>query len=220
VVNTMKTKDVLYLELKEKIINGDLEPDAPIVEENISKEYEVSRTPLREAFQRLEVEGWVVRQLNGRLKVSPITVSEVIEIFQVRSRMESLVAAEATKKATAEHILKLERITNLIVNAAEADQRSDVIRFGSDFHHYLYELSGHQTAIKILSQLNDRINRYRRLGPTKNSNRGLSAAYEHRQIFEFFSRGDHENCGNAMAIHIHNSLNSAVDSIKSYLNKE
>ncbi|GEL77101.1 GntR family transcriptional regulator [Tenuibacillus multivorans] len=216
-IKTMKTKDILYQELKQKIINSDLEPNMPIVEDNISKEFGVSRTPLREALQRLELEDWLVKQRNGRLKVSPVSVNEVKEIFQVRSRIEGLVATEATKKATSKDVEELKRITDLITHAADTDQRSEVVRFGSEFHNYLYELSEHQTAKKLLGQLNDHINRYRRIGPTKSSDRSKSAANEHRQIFEFFASGDHENCGKSMETHINNSLNAAVNSIESYL---
>lgn len=214
----LKTKDILYLELKEKIIKGTLEPDAPIVEDMLSEEFEVSRTPLREALQRLELEGWLVRQRNGRLKVSTISVDEVIEVFQVRSKLEGLVASEATKKATKEDINQLEKITNLIINAAEQDQRSDVVRFGSEFHEKLYQISSHQTATKLLTQLNDHINRYRRIGPIRNSKRRFTAAHEHQQIFDFFAKGDYENCGRAMEMHIFNSMNSAVKSIEEFLN--
>ncbi|MFB4168287.1 GntR family transcriptional regulator [Virgibacillus sp. JSM 102003] len=217
IIKTLKTKDILYEEIKQKIINSDLEPNVPIVEDNISKEFEVSRTPLREALQRLEIEGWLVKQRNGRLKVSPVSVSEVKEIFQVRSRIESLVAIEATKKATQKDIEELKRITDLIIHAAESDQRSEVVRFGSEFHNYLYVLSGHQIAMKILGQLNDHINRYRRIGPIKSSDRSKSAANEHKQILEFFVNRDYENCGKSMETHINNSLNSAVKSIESYL---
>lgn len=217
-IKGLKTKDILYLELKDKIIKGNLEPDKPIVEDMIAIEFEVSRTPLREALQRLELEGWLVRHRNGRLKVSSISVNEVIEVFQVRSRLEGLVASEATKKATERDIRKLENITNLIVNAAEEDQRSDVVRFGSEFHSYLYHLSNHQTAIKMLEQLNDHISRYRRMGPIRNSKRSVSAANEHQYIFEFLADGDYENCGKSMEIHIINSMNSAVKSIEDYLN--
>jgi DNA-binding GntR family transcriptional regulator len=161
-----------------------LEPDQPIVEDMMAIKFEVSRTPLREALQRLELEGWLVRHRNGRLKVSSISANEVREIFQVRSKLEGLIASEATKKATEKDIMQLENLTNLIVNAAEVDQRSDVVRFGLEFHNFLYKLSNHQTTIKMLEQLNDHISRYRRMGPMRNSKRSVYAAYEHQLIFE------------------------------------
>lgn len=218
-IRTFNTKDILYLELKKKIIDGSLSPNQPIVEDTIAKEFEVSRTPLREALQRLELEGWVVRQRNGRLKVSPISLHEVKEVFQVRSRLEGLVASEATKKANENDISQLENITNLITNAAKEDRRNDVIRFGAEFHNYLYKLSNHKTALKLLEQINDHISRYRRIGPTQNAKRSISAANEHQQIFEFFASGDYENCGRSMETHINNSLNAAIKSIKKYLNE-
>ncbi|MCP8616309.1 GntR family transcriptional regulator [Salirhabdus salicampi] len=216
-LKTLRTKDILYMEIKEKVINGALKPNAHVVEDMLAEEFEVSRTPLREALQRLELEGWLVRHRNGRLKVSQISVEEVIEIFQVRSRLEGLVASEATKKANDDDIKELQKITNNIINAAEKNQIEDVVNFGLEFHKTLYKISKQHTATKMLSQLNDHISRYRRLGPKHVSNRSLSAANEHQQIFDFLSRGDHENCGRAMEMHILNSMNTAIKTIEEYL---
>ncbi|TKC18010.1 GntR family transcriptional regulator [Robertmurraya kyonggiensis] len=218
-INTrrLSTRDIAYEYIKGQIINGDLVPDSPIIEDQVAKELSISRTPLREALQRLEFEGLISRQTNGRLKVSTISVHEVNEIFQVRSLLEGLLAREATLKASENDIKELRTFTKLIVEASLLDNRKDVVRYGSMFHNYLYSISNNQTAVKILLQLNDKISRYRRIGPIRDSMRSKTAAEEHQDLFNLIEKRDAIAVEDAMKLHINNSLKSAVKSIEEYI---
>ena len=84
----LSTKDFVYFEIKKRIIEGVLKASQPINQESLASELEMSRTPIREALQRLENEELIIRQPNGRLKVSPISIQEVQETFNVRSLLE------------------------------------------------------------------------------------------------------------------------------------
>ena len=213
----LSTKDLVYLELKNRIIEGFLKPNQSVNEDQLAAELEVSRTPVREAVQRLETEELIIRLPNGRLKVAPISAREVNEIFAVRGLLEGLVAKEAIQKAGDEDIRELGEITVKIVEAAEQDRRSDVVRYGSEFHAFLYRLSGNKTAAKILNQLNDHIARYRRLGPTRNLERSRQAAREHQEMFEAARNRDATLVEELMRRHISNSLAAAIESIGHYL---
>jgi DNA-binding GntR family transcriptional regulator len=213
----LSTKDLVYYDVKKKIINGHFKPGEVINEERLAYELEISRTPIREALQRLVIEELVVRQNNGRLKVAPITIEEAQEIFQVRSLLEGLVTREATINATENDITKLQQLTQILVEAAENDQREFVVTYGSNIHSYLYTLSGNRTAIKILNQLNDHISRYRRLAPIEDDERSKIAAMEHQEIFEVISKKDYINAENLMKQHINKSLSAAITSIKNHL---
>src|SRR5690625_193885 len=68
-IKHMSTADYAYQILKKNILTGKLAPEALIVEEQLASELDISRTPLREALQRLEIEELVVRRPNGRQKV-------------------------------------------------------------------------------------------------------------------------------------------------------
>src|SRR3954454_16673108 len=92
----LSTKDIVYFEIKKRIIESVLKPNQPINEENLASELQISRTPIREALQRLEIEELIIRQSNGRLRVAPISVQEAEEIFHIRSLLEGLVTRDAT----------------------------------------------------------------------------------------------------------------------------
>src|SRR5690625_4864974 len=163
----ISTSDVCSSDLKASIITGELKPDEPIVEKQLAQVLEISRTPLREALHRLELEELVVRQMNGRLKVASISVQEVKEIFTVRGKLEGLVVANATENAMAKDIDHLKTIVEMIKKSFEEGKIEEILYYGSEFHLSIYELSKNKTAVNILYQLNDHIYRYRRMIPDR-----------------------------------------------------
>jgi len=210
------SKDIVYMTLKEWIINGELEPGQSLIEENIAGLLSISRTPLREAIQRLESEELVIRQPNGRLKIAPLSREEVMEIFLIRSMLEGIVARFAALKATDADIEQLRIRLDNIGNAAQKGGEQDLLQYGSEFHTYLYELSGQKTTIKLLGMLNDRIMRYRRLVPRHDMGRQGKAYEEHRRIFEQIASRNPDGAEMAMREHIMNSLQTAVESLEKF----
>lgn len=209
----VSTRDYAYAEIKQQIITGTLPPEEPIVEEQLSTQLDISRTPLREALQRLEIEELVIRQLNGRLKVAPISVQEVNEIFTVRRKLEELVVAQATERATERDLRKLTNITEMIEKNFREDNLEEILYYGGQFHSFIYDLSGNQTAVNILSQLNDHIHRYRRIIPTQAIGKLEKSLDEHRRILQCMMTKDVKGAVQAISEHIESSLQDAIASI-------
>lgn len=212
----VSTKDIAYFEIKKRIIEGQLHPGEPIVEETISNELGISRTPLREALQRLEFETLVVRQVNGRLRVAPVSVKEVTEIFHVRSRLEGIAILEATENATDKDLQELSNIIHMIKETPKDRAIDNILYYGGQFHTYIYNMSRNKTVSNILYQLNDHIHRYRRLIPTTNLDKILKAGEEHQHIFNFMAKGDKVGAELAMIEHILSSLDQVIKAVKAY----
>ena len=215
----ISAKDFAYNQIKQRIIEGKLHPDQSVIEEDLSSKLEISRTPLREALQRLELENMVIRQSNGRLKIAPISVKEVKEIFNVRSKLEGIVTVEATENATDDDIKNLSNITHNIKKAYQEGSIQDILYYGAKFHSYIYELSGNKTVNNILSQLNDHIHRYRRLVPKQNIDQIIEED-EHQVILNYIADRDTKGAARAMQKHIENSLASAITAIEAYENNK
>lgn len=215
----ISTSDYAYSNIKESIITGELKPGVPIVEKQLAQVLEISRTPLREALHRLELEELVVRQMNGRLKVASISVQEVKEIFAVRGKLEGLVIAHATENATAKDIDYLQTILEMIKNSFKEGQIEGILYYGSEFHSFIYELSKNKTAVKILYQLNDHINRYRRMISNHNINRFEKSISEHEQMIKCMRENDMESAQLAMEHHIKASMDTVISSIQKQLNE-
>lgn len=212
----ISTKDIAYSEVKKRIIEGTLKPGEPIVEEKLSNELGISRTPLREALQRLEFDTLVVRQVNGRLKVAPVSVKEVNEIFHVRSRLEGIAVLEATENATEEDLQKLSSIILSIKEPHGELTIDDIFYYGGQFHTYIYTMSQNATVSHILHQLNDHIHRYRRLIPVTNVERLLKTGDEHQHILDLMIKKDKLGAEQAMMEHILMSLEQIIESLQTY----
>lgn len=205
--------DYTYHVLKKQIINGTLSPNQPIVEQTLSTELEVSRTPLREAIQRLEYEDLLTRKANGRLKVSPISIKDVEEIFIVRSKLEAVAVEQAIDNMTGEDEKRLSHLTFMIEEMSKQKVIEEVVNYGEQFHKYIYQLSNNQTVIKILLQLKDHIDRYRRLAPSKEG-KPRTVVNEHQLILDYMIEGNKDKAKKAMETHIIKSMNSIVEKIK------
>ena len=217
----LSASDVAYQELKRAITEWEHAPGVQLIEENLSKELEVSRTPLRQALYRLELEGLIIRQPNGRIHVAPITVEEVEEIYKVREVLEGLLAREATSRITVEHLRRLEDILEMMRRSAEQHRNEDTVKYGSNFHQLLHELSGNHTARRFLEQLNSRIERYRRIGGYKNPGYvPMRPVEEHQQILDALSHGDPDEVEAAMRKHVRHSFLIAKETMELYLKND
>jgi len=209
----VSTSDFAYSEIKQQIVTGTLEPDEPIIEEHLATQLEISRTPLREALQRLEIEELVIRQLNGRLKVAPISIKEVKEIFTVRRKLEEIVVAQATEYATEHELSKLTNMTKMIERNFRESNLDEMLYYGSEFHTFIYDLSRNRTAVKVLYQLNDHIHRYRRMIPTQTIEKLAKSIEEHERILKCMMTKDANGAVQAMSEHIESSLQDVIASI-------
>lgn len=216
----VKASDLIYTEIKKKIIEFEYEPNEHLSEESLSKTLEVSRTPLREALYRLEMERLVTKQSTGRIVVARLTFAEAEEIFRVREVLEGLIAREATVKMNQDQLDKLEETMSLMQAAADSNRNADTIRYGSDFHQLLYEPSQNATAISFLEQLRSRIERYRRIGGYKHPHYiAKLPVEEHRHIFDYVRKQDAEGAEQSMRKHIRRSLDTIKETLETYFLK-
>lgn len=212
------SKDYAYYELKEKILKGDIQPNQDLVEGRLADKLNISKTPLREALQRLEAEELVIRQPNGRLKTASITVKEAEELFVVRSYLEGIIANQATVEATEEDIDILSGYCQRISQATKYYDEEAILHYGKMFHEQLYQMSRNQTVVKILNQLNDHMTRYRRLVPVNSKELYDQKGDDHSRILQYIIDGDRLKAEETMRNHIISSMDTAIEAIKKYEN--
>lgn len=207
------SKDNVYYELKQKIIDSELKPNQAVNEENLAALLGVSRTPLREAIQRLENEDFLVRQPNGRLKVASITVKEVEEVFLVRSMLEGYIAKNAAKNATDKDIQKLTVILENIKQSFQLGDNQNFVSYGFEFHDYLSEMSELTVSGKVLNQLRDHALRYCRF-VSLHGDWTRQADEEHGLILQMIADRNEDGAEKAMRDHILSSLSIALERIR------
>lgn len=217
-IRKISTMDYAYHELKQQILTGQLKPNTAIVEQHVAEDLSISRTPLREALQRLEIEKLLIRQPNGRLKVAPISVKEVKEIYTVREKLEEIVIIDAIDQATETDYHHLQNLMMLVRETFKQNNIDDALYYGGQFHQYIYDLSEHELAKEILSQLNDRIYRYRRLIPYELAHRFKESIEEHELVLNYMKAKDYKNAVTTIHKHMNNSLSIIIQAIKNQEN--
>lgn len=151
---TSSTKaDELALALEQSILAGDIAPGTVLRQEQLSHEYEVSRTPVREALRRLAALGLVTFEPNRGVRVRLLSVDELREAFLVRAELESLATEIAAGKFRDEDLADLERVEERFaalttrlrgLPSDEQERRAlvgDWVRANHAFHDVIYRVA-------------------------------------------------------------------------------
>ena len=191
----------VYEELKGAIINGQLAPGERIAESRIAQAMKISRTPVREAFHKLEREGWIRHLPNSGFFVAGLSRQDVEETFGIRSALESYAARLAAIRHTPNDLVPLERKIEKYQRHMEKGDIQSLFRINTEFHDLLYALSQSPKLIKMINDLRDQIYRYRRVllrvkGMARRSNE------DHKLILQFIRKRDAEGVERLVKEHI------------------
>lgn len=93
--------DHVYLGIRRAIVEGRYPPGTRLIEQRLAEEFDVSRTPVREALHRLQTEGLVIVERNRGAQVRALTEEEISDLYDVRARLESYAAELAAERADA-----------------------------------------------------------------------------------------------------------------------
>lgn len=204
-LQTVSISDALYSRLQDAITAGRLMPGSLLKEAELTKTFGVSRTPLREALQRLTAEGYLERRVTGPLRVAATSSAEAGRLVDVREVLESLVArrlAEMVKAETlgANDFAQIRGIQHEIDRLADGSSR-ELIKLGYEFHLQLAALTQNATLQRFLKQVIGSLGRYRYLlwGFPE---RRLSTVDSHWSILTHILAGDAPAAEDAMRHHI------------------
>lgn len=197
-----------YEQLRDAIIAGSIHPDTHLSEPELAIQLGVSRTPVREALTKLIAEGLVIRLSTNRAVVAPVSVDEIRHVYDIRSRLEGLIARDAATRVTPAARAELER--QVLLMERLSDDYAEVIRIGATFHTSLEELSGNVICANLLHVLRGHVDRYRSF-TTREPGRAANAVSEHRTVFEAVMSGDPELAEAVMRQHIDHAGAAAIE---------
>ncbi|MDB6178395.1 GntR family transcriptional regulator [Paracoccus sp. Z330] len=160
-----KLPDVLGLELADiiesRIIRLEFEPDTHLTEQQICAEFDVSRSPVREAFRQLEATGLVVRHKRRGVRVTPMSYRHVDEIYAVRIPLESIAATLATENATEDDLDYLADTVKQLKDALATDDAAGFFDANIAYFERLHSITGNATLQNILRAIEKQAMRYR-----------------------------------------------------------
>lgn len=176
----------IYNILSQAIIFGKFEAGQIINGSVIAKKMGISRTPLREAFKRLEQEGWIESLSNGRKRVKKTSLEEAIEIYDIRCVLESYLIELVCKNITDDELEKLEKIIKGGISCLHNNKNNKlekILNVNKSFNMQLYKIARNKKLCNILCSLYDNILHYR-IFNLRDATYEKRSIDEHREILE------------------------------------
>ena len=192
----------VYDLLRQRIIDGTLAADARLTEPVLSAQLGVSRTPVREALRLLQAEALVVEQPTGGVRVAPLAVTDLHRVYDVRARLEGLLARDACERARPADVARLSRLVDLM--DAVRDHEDEVLRIGAQFHGEIAALADNRWCSELLRQIRGHVDRYRSLSARERVGT-TDHVDEHREVASAIASGDPDAAERAMREHIERS---------------
>lgn len=149
--------DHAYARLRAAIVHGQLAPGAAIVEKELGVMLNVSRTPIREAITRLELEGYLERDDNFRLVVHPLSRREVAETFLVRELLEGHAVGVAADRISEGELERLDELVAADQRALRRRRTDELAALNDEIHNLIMEASRNRTLTDLLKNLRRRV---------------------------------------------------------------
>src|SRR5699024_7905830 len=185
-------RDVVFNTLRQAIITGEFAPGERLMEIALANRLGVSRTPVREAIRKLELEGLVVMIPRKGAEVAKITEKDLRDVLEVRSSLEELAAELAAERMNDEVKEKLEKALKEFEEAIESDDNAAIADSDVDFHDVIFEATGNARLIQIINNLREQMYRYR-LEYVKDTEYHTVLLNEHRELAKAMVEGRKED---------------------------
>jgi DNA-binding GntR family transcriptional regulator len=218
IVPPKSISDQIYELLKGRILLGKIPPGERMIESTIAEELKTSRTPVREAFQRLVQEGLVERVVQGGVRVTVTTPQMIKEVYGIRAVLEAYAVELACDNMDAETLLELKemaRQARKLLSSPEANRPegwSALWRINTSFHETIYRATGSEHLLRVISQLKDMVMRYRFLSLRKTR---IRAWDEHELMIKYFESKDKAKLFALTKAHVEVAASDAIKSLES-----
>lgn len=154
-------REVVSETLRDAIAAGVLQPGERLMEIQLAEELGVSRTPVREAIRKLELEGFVVMVPRRGTYVADLSLKDINEVFEIRTALDVLAAGLAAERITDEELELLERLLVHIGEYIDNGDMEKIVDADSQFHDILYKASRNDRLVGIINNLREQFTRFR-----------------------------------------------------------
>lgn len=209
---TVSLADQVFERLEKEILLGNYRRGEILTETKLAEDLGVSRTPIREAIRRLEVESIVEITAKG-IVVLGVTKSDLEDIYAVRVRIEGMAAKFAAEKITDEELGELKETVDLQQYYVSLQDAERIKFYDSRFHQLLYKFSKSRVLYDTLSTLHVKTQKFRRTSVEDHSRAELSVK-EHKAVFDAVAAHNAEAAETAMVNHIENAMQHILEGVE------
>lgn len=206
-------RDVVFTTLREAILRGNLKPGERLMEIQLAKKLGVSRTPIREAIRKLELEGLVVMIPRKGAEVAKITEKDLNDVLEVRCALEELAVELACRNITAEQIERMKQLLDEFKSAMSGNDVTSIAEKDVAFHDVIFTSTHNRRLIQLISNLSEQMYRYR-VEYLKNPQGHAQLVKEHEEIIDNLERKDVEQAKKNIKKHIYNQVMAVTKNIK------
>ena len=205
-------RDVVFNTLRQAILRGELKPGERLMEIQLANKLGVSRTPIREAIRKLELEGLVLMIPRKGAEVADITEKSLRDVLEVREALEELAVRLACDKIKEEEIEELKKAAQEFKETLDCE---DVTRFAEADVNSMISLPDNRQreTDSALYNLREQMYRYR-VEYLKREDAHETLLAEHERIIETIEKRDKEEAMKAVSRHIDNQVAAVIDTIR------
>jgi len=211
-------RDVVFNTLRRAILEGTLKPGERLMEVHLANKLGVSRTPIREAMHKLELEGLVVVIPRRGAQVARITEKSLKDVLEVRRSLDMLIAELACERITDEQLKGLKEAAEEFGSVCRKELKTgadttSIARADVAFHDILMEATGNTRLRAMVNNLAEQMYRYRFVYLTDKSTHER-LIIEHTKIYEAIASKDKDKAREAARIHIDNQEKAITEYIR------
>lgn len=205
-------RDVVFNTLRQAILKGELKPGERLMEIALAEKLGVSRTPIREAIRKLELEGLVTMIPRRGAQVANITEKDLNDVLEVRICLEKMAIEKACNCMTEENLQKLRRAGRDFERMIASGDLTKLTEADVAFHEIIYQASDNARLIQVLYNLREQIYRYR-IEYLKEEDIRKLLAKEHEEIYQALKNRDVKKAQDITYMHLENQRKAIMNSI-------
>ena len=203
----------VYEAIKDKILRMELKGGEPLVEEDLAREFDVSRTPIRDALKRLEHDGFVTIIPYRGSVVREITEGDIVEIYTIRQALESICVKNAVPIISEANIRQMEDDWKKSIEEFECQDYHKSADAGNQIHHMLICVGGSRRILQIINNLREQTQQLSIMasslpGRMEKSNK------EHKAIINAVKERDAQKASKLMEEHIYSTQQDMLSALR------
>lgn len=206
-------RDVVFHTLRQAILRGELKPGERLMEIQLAGRLGVSRTPIREAIRKLELEGLVTMVPRKGAAVASITEKDLHDVLEVRCALEELAVELACRFITKEEIEQLKRALQEFIHSLTKKDITAIAEKDVAFHDVIFNATHNKRLIQLLNNLREQMYRYR-LEYLKDSSSHAVLVKEHEAIIHNLEQRDIAAAKKNIKSHISNQVMAVSRNLK------
>lgn len=206
-------RDVVFNTLRQAILTGELKPGERLMEIHLANRLGVSRTPIREAIRKLELEGLVTMIPRRGAEVAQITEKSMNDVLEVRRALDALCVELACDRISDEETEELKKACVGFEQAVKTKDAKKIAQADVALHDIIVHATGNQRLIQLVNNLSEQMYRYR-FEYIKDFTQHDRLMEEHRIIYESIVKKDKETAAKAAETHIDNQMKAIIRQIR------